>query len=770
MQRSMTVPLADPRRSSSCPARPASIVRDRLVAPARARLREHDAGRLGDPHRVLRRDGDRAARRAAGSPTGSRSPLRLYGVLELVLVVVVLVTPLTFRLIDDAVPRASTRRSRARRWLLALVASRPRGPGARTGDDHDGRDAPGPVPPPQRDRRSSSSAFGRLYAANTLGAIVGTLVAGLVLIELLGLTGALARRRGVLGDRRASRPCWLAPRRSRPRRRRSRRSPIGRDVAADQVGRPPRLPLVGRLRLRPDVARLPGDVDAAARLGDRQHDLRLHVILALFLIGLALGALLFNASARGSAIRSASSPGSQIAVAVLAMAGLVAGHRRSRASSTRAGRSVDSAALLGPAIAGRPAGHRRAGARLPGRIGAAAGRRGRTPVRDPGSLLAVNTVGAILGSLVIPFVLIPTLGSPLIVALLALANVGARDRPRAAARGGRRGPTGRGRARGRRRDRRDRRSRPGCSSSRTRRSSPPAAAALRVDRGRDRLGPGRPDRLRRRSCGSAGTSMTLLTVDAKLMPILPLIARPGVRRARWSSRSGWAPRSGRADRRPADRRRRARPVRAEDVRLLLPGRRRGPRRPERPGDHRRRPEPPRADRRALRHHRHRPAAADRELRRRRSSRRSSTTRPGRDHLTDGGDHDAVDAVRRDRRSTSRSTSGRSPRCSREVTVVRGAGGYGVYMLGSSAADRASTEADIRAVLARPGVLDGHLGGVRLAGHDRRRLGRRRSTARPGWPATQVADTTPAPGPLITDDRPAAGVLPAATGCPALAGG
>src|SRR6185436_18636498 len=35
------------------------------------------------------------------------------------------------------------------------------------------------------------SAFGRLYAANTAGAILGTVVAGLVLIELLGLTGTL---------------------------------------------------------------------------------------------------------------------------------------------------------------------------------------------------------------------------------------------------------------------------------------------------------------------------------------------------------------------------------------------------------------------------------------------------------------------------------------------------------------------------------------------------------------------------------------------------
>src|SRR5436190_994071 len=39
---------------------------------------------------------------------------------------------------------------------------------------------------------SLAGAFSRLYAANTIGAIVGTVVAGFVLIELLGLSGALA--------------------------------------------------------------------------------------------------------------------------------------------------------------------------------------------------------------------------------------------------------------------------------------------------------------------------------------------------------------------------------------------------------------------------------------------------------------------------------------------------------------------------------------------------------------------------------------------------
>src|SRR4029079_8924695 len=42
-----------------------------------------------------------------------------------------------------------------------------------------------------RRREELGGAFGRLYAINTLGAIVGTVAAGLVLIEILGLTGTL---------------------------------------------------------------------------------------------------------------------------------------------------------------------------------------------------------------------------------------------------------------------------------------------------------------------------------------------------------------------------------------------------------------------------------------------------------------------------------------------------------------------------------------------------------------------------------------------------
>ena len=48
---------------------------------------------------------------------------------------------------------------------------------------------------------------------------------------------------------------------------------------------------------------------------------------------------------------------------------------------------------------------------------------------NAGSLLAANTAGAITATFAIPFFVIPAVGSPNAVALLALVNVGTGDRP-----------------------------------------------------------------------------------------------------------------------------------------------------------------------------------------------------------------------------------------------------------------------------------------------------------------------------------------------------
>ena len=60
---------------------------------------------------------------------------------------------------------------------------------------------------------------------------------------------------------------------------------------------------------------------------------------------------------------------------------------------------------------------------VPGRVGAARAGRGSHTGRSAGTFLAINTIGSIAGSFVVPFVLIPPLGSPRAAALLALVNV-----------------------------------------------------------------------------------------------------------------------------------------------------------------------------------------------------------------------------------------------------------------------------------------------------------------------------------------------------------
>ena len=148
-----------------------------------------------------------------------------------------------------------------------------------------------------------AGAFQKLYAANTLGAIFGTAIAGFVLIELFGLTGALARRRRVLGD---GRPHRAAPRpraagvggrrRRRPTRNRSAES-CGHDPLPDR-GRPSRR--AGRLALL--LAFVSGLTSLGYQVvwnrligaGTGSSTYVFTIILTLFLIGIALGAVMLG--------------------------------------------------------------------------------------------------------------------------------------------------------------------------------------------------------------------------------------------------------------------------------------------------------------------------------------------------------------------------------------------------------------------------------------------------------------------------------------------
>ena len=148
---------------------------------------------------------------------------------------------------------------------------------------------------------------------------------------------------------------------------------------------------------------------------------------------------------------------------------------------------------------------------------------------ESGRLLAVNTVGAIAGSVLIPFLLVPALGSPIVLALLALVNailgvalalrVQFQPRPLALI---------------------------GLVVAFFVAATPfvpgllvqPNEAYLQAAQGT--IFASTEDEIASVQAGQiaetpqlwvAGTSMTLLTIDAKLMPILPLMARPKAERS-----------------------------------------------------------------------------------------------------------------------------------------------------------------------------------------------------------------------------------------------
>ncbi len=141
-----------------------------------------------------------------------------------------------------------------------------------------------------------------------------------------------------------------------------------------------------------------------------------------------------------------------------------------------------------------------------------------------GALIGVNTTGAIVGSLVIPFLLVPTVGSPAVVALLALTNalvaiaLAWRAAPRAVRTGLVAGMTALAIV---------------VISLIPGTLAQPNETWIRQADGQ--LFASTEDEIASVQAGQirstpelwvAGTSMTLLTIDAKLMPILPLMANP----------------------------------------------------------------------------------------------------------------------------------------------------------------------------------------------------------------------------------------------------
>lgn len=455
-----------------------------------------------------------------------RRPLRLYGVLELILVVIVLLTPVTFRLLHE-VYRGAYGSLEASPGLLALVrfglALLALGPATVLM----GATLPTLTRYLTRDAEHLSDAFGRLYAANTLGAIVGTIVAGFILIELVGLTGALvvgAACSGVAGaiaivlDRR------VAPS--------TRPAPIAEAAPAAAGGQPSRLRLALLVAFVSGLTSL-GYQTLWTRLlasGTGNSTYVFTMILALFLVGIAAGAIAFNVIRP----RIRSTVG-LLALAQLATAALVliGGAIVIPQASGGILRLQDSAGalfgsfLLTTALVVLPATFIM-GLSFPAASGLVGGPDARVGSRA-GLLLAANTLGAISGTFLVPFVVIPLVGSPAALGLIALVNVGLAIA--LALLGG--VPA--------------RRSRAFIAGGGT------ALAALltvalvvggvfvdpsvaRIERQGGTVLDTAEDEIASVQAGFVpggtrhlwvtGTAMTLLTIDAKLMPILPLIARP----------------------------------------------------------------------------------------------------------------------------------------------------------------------------------------------------------------------------------------------------
>jgi spermidine synthase len=351
-----------------------------------------------------------------------RSGLRLYAGLELLLVVVVLVTPVLFAAVRGAYGWAYSLLEEdhvllgATRFALALLALAP-------ATILMGATLPSLTRHLARRAADLGDVFGRLYAANTLGAVLGAMVAGFFFIEILGLTGSLVA--GAIGSAIAG---LIALRLAVLEERAPARATV-----TDADSRMPQRAITsergtsvtGALGAH-DVRRLAlavAFVSGLTSLGYQTLWTRLlssgtgsvsyvfSAILVFFLIGLALGPLIVAVGARRGIPTLPWLGATQLLIAALAAVGTVL--IAWRPFDLPVGTSwalvvVPTATAIGLSLP--------LAARLVLSDDAHVG-------RDTGTVLASNTTGVVLGTMAIPFLIMPALGSPLSVIALAAVNV-----------------------------------------------------------------------------------------------------------------------------------------------------------------------------------------------------------------------------------------------------------------------------------------------------------------------------------------------------------
>ena len=354
----------------------------------------------------------------------ARRPLRMYGLLELILVVVVLLTPITFRLLHD-VYRGVFSGLEAEPQVLALIrfglSLLALGPATILM----GATLPTLTRHLTRDPSNLSSSFGRLYAANTFGAIIGTIAAGFILIELLGLTGtllagatcsAIAGIAALILDRTRPLPPVADP------------APAAAPAPVPAANQPR-----PRLRLALIVAYVSGLTSLgyqvlwtrllASGTGDSTYVFT--TILAIFLIGLALGAVAFNVYRTRINTINLLALG-QVVIAALVTVGMILIISRGATGGllylTLSFRGLFTQFALPVMVVVLPATFIM-GLTFPAASALIADPEGHVG-SNAGLLLSANTLGAITGTFLIPFMIIPAVGSPTAIALIALLNAG----------------------------------------------------------------------------------------------------------------------------------------------------------------------------------------------------------------------------------------------------------------------------------------------------------------------------------------------------------
>jgi spermidine synthase len=406
---------------------------------------------------------------AVGGAVGGRiadrvtRPLRLYGLLELVVVVVVLVTPFTFRLVGEAYRgvyetlATSPLALALVRFGLSILALAP-------ATLLMGATLPTLTRYLARGPRGLAGAFQRLYAANTIGAIFGTLAAGFVLIEVLGLAGALSvgalcsATAGLVAlalDWGLGRSAAVTP----PVPTETALAFANAEAFAFAADAGPAAPAPGAVALTSDADPAPAldppladPTPKPGLRGPRRLALSLAfvsgltslgyqvvwnrmlgagtgsstyvftIILALFLTGIAIGAVILGVVRPRRAQAPVLIGVAQLVTALLAVAGASVLASPAKPFSSVAPDFMDAlrsfawaaaVVVLPPTIA--------MGMTFPA-TASLLGEQDGAEGAASGSLLAANTVGSIAATFALPFLVIPLIGSPATLACLVITN------------------------------------------------------------------------------------------------------------------------------------------------------------------------------------------------------------------------------------------------------------------------------------------------------------------------------------------------------------